>query len=406
MKQNRRNFLRNTVSVAAMATVVPAMAMGKESLLELGNPKKGHVFLTKPYLQNPKLDSMTIMWIVNLASYSYVEFGETKNLDQIGREVDSGLVVAYNRVNKITLNNLKPGTTYYYRVVSKEISKFDPYKLVYGETIFSDTYSFSTPSKNKDSVSMLIMNDVHDRPHSISQLMSLVDKKNVDSVFFNGDVFDHQEDEEQIINHMLTPCGDEFSPQTPFYFVRGNHETRGKFARNLQWYFSNPKEQQYYDFVCGSTHFTVLDTGEDKPDDEEVYANIVDFDSYREEQLAWFKEVAESPAYKTAIFRVVLMHIPVFYSGDWHGTSHLKKLFASVFNEKEIDMCISGHTHRYGIYKPSDEMNHKYPVIIGGGPREGTRTIMKLQADSKTLELSMLGDDGKEVGNYKLNSKR
>ena len=406
MKHNRRSFLKKTASVAAMTAVVPAMAIGKESLLELGDPKTGHVFLTKPYLQNPTLDSMSIMWIVNLASYSYVEFGETKNLDQIGREIDSGLVVAYNRVNKITIQNLKPGTTYYYRVVSKEISKFDPYKLVYGKTIVSDIYSFSTPLENKETVSMLILNDVHDRPHSIPQLMNLVDKKNVDCVFFNGDVFDHQEDEEQIINHMLTPCGGEFSTQIPFYFVRGNHETRGKFARNLQWYFSNPKEQQYYDFVIGSTHFTVLDTGEDKPDDEDVYANIVDFDSYREEQLAWFKNLVETTAYKAAKFRVVLMHIPIFYSGDWHGTTHLKKLFADVFNKEEIDMCISGHTHRHGVYKPSDETNHKYPVIIGGGPKEGSRTIIKLQANSKSLELSMLGDDGKEVGNYKLKTKR
>ena len=49
---------------------------------------------------------MTIMWIVNVASYSYLEFGETENFDQRARKTENEFVVAYNRVNKITLNNL------------------------------------------------------------------------------------------------------------------------------------------------------------------------------------------------------------------------------------------------------------------------------------------------------------
>jgi phosphodiesterase/alkaline phosphatase D-like protein len=121
---------------------------------------------------------MTIMWIVNVASYSYLEFGETENFDQRARKTENEFVVAYNRVNKITLNNLKSGTTYYYRAVSKEISKFDPYKLVYGDTIKSEIYSFTTPSKEQDSVSLLILNDIHDRTATISHLTKLATIKN------------------------------------------------------------------------------------------------------------------------------------------------------------------------------------------------------------------------------------
>jgi predicted phosphodiesterase len=400
MNQNRRHFFKKTASVITMASVVPMMPMGHEFLFDSSDPDSGHIFLTKPYLQNPTLDAVTIMWIVNLASYSYVEYGDSENLGQIARETNDGLVVAYNRMNKITLQNLKPETTYYYRVVSKEISKFDPYKLVYGETIYSEVYSFSTPSENKEKVSMLIMNDIHERPGSIPQLMRLANEKTTDFVFFNGDIFNYQKDEKQIIDHMLAPCCEEFASNIPFYFVRGNHETRGKFARNIHYYFSNPTGKQYYDFVYGSVHFTVLDTGEDKPDDTDVYADIVDFDSYRAEQLAWFKKVALSQEYKNAKFRVVLMHIPIYYSGDWHGTMHLRELFSSVFNQEEIDMCISGHTHKYGIHETTKE-EHNYPIIIGGGPKKGSRTIIDLKADTKVLNIYMLADDGKEVGSYR-----
>src|SRR5690606_4267071 len=114
---------------------------------------------------------------------------------------------------------------------------------------------------------------------------------------------------------------------------------------------------------------------EDKPDDHPVYAGIVDFDAYRQEQLHWLEREVQTHAFKKAPFRVVMMHIPVFYSGDWHGTMHCRQLFAPVFNRHGIDLCISGHTHRYGVHEPV-KGEHNYPVIIGGGPKEGQRTLM------------------------------
>lgn len=93
------------------------------------------------------------------------------------------MVVAYNRINALSIQSLAPGTTYYYCVVSIEIINFDPYDLVYGEKIVSDIYSFTTPALDKNHVSLLIMNDIHDRPESIPHLMNLVIKKDIDYVF-------------------------------------------------------------------------------------------------------------------------------------------------------------------------------------------------------------------------------
>ncbi len=407
MKHNRRNFIKNTAALTALTAISPVASFAKTDNSSFKS-KKGNVFLTKPYLQNPTETSITIMWIVNRPSYSYVEFGKSENLGLTANKIDSGLVVAYNRINSISLTDLQPGTTYFYRVVSKEISKFSPYNLEYGKTIKSTTYSFTTPDYNSEDVSMLIFNDVHDRPESIPHLLNLVDTSSTDLVFFNGDIFNHMIDEEQIINHFLDTCGEEFATETPFYFVRGNNETRGNFRAKLQQYFSNPEGKQYYDFKWGATHFTVIDTGEDKPDDHEVYGGIVAFDAYREEQLVWFKEVIKTNAYQEAKFRVVLMHIPMYYSDEWHGTTHVRKLFSSAFNEAEIDLCISGHTHKYEVEKPkkNNKVDHNYPIIIGGGPKNGNRTIISLKANAKELELKMVRDDGKEVGHIKLDSKR
>ncbi len=49
---------------------------------------------------------------------------------------------------------------------------------------------------------------------------------------------------------------------------------------------------------------------------------------------------------------------------------------------------------------------HSYPIIIGGGPKEGNRTLIKVKADKKTLQLRMIKDDGTEVGKYQITTKR
>ncbi len=68
-----------------------------------------------------------------------------------------------------------------------------------------------------------------------------LNKDPYDFVFFNGDMFDYQEDEQQIIDHLLIPPATQPShPRKPFIFTRGNHETRGKFRRELGNYFDGP----------------------------------------------------------------------------------------------------------------------------------------------------------------------
>jgi predicted phosphodiesterase len=399
---SRRHFLQSLTGLggATLAgSLLPAALHATSPVFTPADPAAGHVFTATPYLQYTSSNSMVVMFITNLLSYSWVEFGETGSLGQKAHSVTNGLVDAYNRVNRIRLNNLKPGTKYYYRVVSKEITGFEPYKLSYGNTLESGLYSFTTPAEHGKDMRCLIMNDIHDRPHSIPHLVQLNGAEPYDFVFFNGDVFDYQTNEQQIVDHMLQPCISSFASAKPFMYVRGNHETRGKYSRDLHHYFSNPQGNQYYTFTWGPVHFTVLDTGEDKTDDTPVYAGIVDFDAYRREQQQWLEEVMQSRAFKKATFKVVLMHIPPFYSGDWHGTMHCRELFNPVFNRHRIDMCISGHTHKYGVHPPVKEQ-HQYPIIIGGGPKEGQRTLIRLHADVRNLRLTMLDDSGKEVGNY------
>lgn len=405
---NRRNFLTTLSKAGMLPIIAPAVAFRKERSQPGRLNEDALAFLSPPYLQSPTSRSMTIMWLVNQPCFNWVEYGLTKeNLDKRAVSIDAGLVDAGNTVNKIPIGSLQPSTKYYYRVCSKKIVDFEPYSMTWGEEIKSDIFMFETWSLHAESVSWLVFNDIHDRPESFPLLYKQADQTGNDFVFLNGDMLNYDTDQQQIIDHLLTPLSALFASGSPFLYNRGNHETRGRFARHHSDYFDNPymNGKFYYSFRLGPVHFIILDTGEDKPDTDKAYNGLVAFDSYREAQASWLEKQMQAPEYKNAPFRVVMMHIPTYESGDWHGTMHCRKLFDPLFNKGEIDLLISGHTHKYGTYK-ADPKTHNYPIVIGGGPKDEKRTVIKVHATHHKLALSVVRDDGETVGEVNLRSKR
>ncbi|WP_409417077.1 metallophosphoesterase [Flavobacterium sp. PS2] len=403
-KNSRRSFLTKTIagiSGTVIATGLPLSALASNTNVEVLDSK--HDFLTKPYLQAPTNDGITIMWLTNQLCLNWVEYGETEKLGIKVQQCAHGMMNINSRINTVTLTNLKPDTTYYYKVFSKQILDFQPYKITFGDIINSETYHFKTLNPKAKEISWLVLNDIHDRPESFGELIQLNQNKPYDFVFLNGDMFDYQTDESQIINHLLNPCSI-FSTEKPFMLVRGNHETRGKYSRNLLDYYYNYDKKEYYTFKMGPVFTIVLDTGEDKKDSHPVYGGTVNYDSYREEQAVWLEKQMKSKAFKNAPFRVVIMHIPHYHSDEEHGTTECRRLFGPLFEKYKIDLFVAGHTHEYGMFEPNKD--HSYHFVIGGGPETGIRTLIRIEANPKVLNLQMLNDSGKEIGLFQLNSKR
>lgn len=403
---SRRKFLDSITKAAALSTV---SLTGLSSAALAADTRKDteadeHKFLCKPYLLSIEHTTMYVRFITNKNSYCWVEYNEAGKPSQKAHKLSDGLVDANDRIHEIKLTGLKPATTYQYKIIAKKIKDFQPYKLTYGETISSDIHSFTTFNPTAKETQWLVLNDIHDRPASFQQLLQLNGSDPYQYVFLNGDMFDYQTNEQQILDHLLTPCTDCFATQKPMLFVRGNHETRGKYARQLKDYFAAP-QGAYFTFQSGPVFTIALDTGEDKEDTHPVYAGIVDFDQFRIQQAAWLEQQLKSKAYKKAKYKVVMMHIPTFYSGDAHGTLHCRELFSSLFDKYKIDLLICGHTHKHGVHPPAAGM-HNYPIIIGGGPTAGKRTLIKVHANQQELNVRMLKDDGTEAGSYTIIPKR
>ena len=300
-----------------------------------------------PYLQNVTEEGATVIWGTSGDALSWVEVAPDGNDHFYAEERPQFFQTKLGRrtvgkLHTVRIRDLQPGTFYRYRVCSKEVLEMNPAKVVYGTTICTDVFRhlpfrFKTRSADQDSLALVIVNDIHENSEMLGNLLADVKKGGYDFVFFNGDMVNNMSSEQQLINGFLGKSTELFASEIPFYFARGNHETRGNFSDHYLDYFPTSTNEPYYAFRQGPVFFIVLDGGEDKPDSDIEYYGLADFDRYRADQVAWLKEVVATEAFRSAPFKVVITHVPPINT-TWHGPLEVKKHFLPVLNEAGVDL--------------------------------------------------------------------
>lgn len=354
--------------------------------------------LCAPVLTNPAPDGVTVMWATNAPSTGLVEYGETRELGQIAYGGDQGLRPFVPRHMKIRIEGLKPGTRYYYRVRS-DYTYYEWKKGVVRDSeppAISEIYSFTTPDPQAKEVRFTVWNDTHENARTLNALFEAHQKDPSDFLLFNGDVTNDFFAEEKMVDQMLSPAGLPFAAEVPYYFVRGNHDVRGPFARLIGQVTDVPEGKFYYSFRRGPLAAIVLDTGEDKPDANEHYYGLVDFAAFRSQQTEWLAKAIEDPQFRSAPFRVLFCHIPLCWKREQHtGTYCLdgQKKWHDLLVKGGIQLVMSGHTHEPWL-SPANE-GRPYAQLIGGGPRPEHATYMR----------GHVQEDRLNVTQYKLNGE-
>ena len=358
-----------------------------------------------PYLQNPGETSVSVMWITSASSTATVEYGIGDELDKKAVSTHDGQIDANTTIHRVDITGLTAGSKYNYRVVSTEILKYAPYKVTFGETINSETFSFTTLDSKKTACSFVVFNDIHSNVKNLGVRVELANKKPYEMIFLNGDILQDPGSEKLIIDTLLKPASDLFASRIPMLLARGNHETRGAYSRKLKNYVALPDNNYYYSFKHGPVYFIVLDVGEDKEDSNREYSGLNEFDSYRDEQTKWLKKEIKKREFKEAQFRVVLTHIPLFGGGKGHGTLDCRNKWAATLNKGKIDLHISGHTHRPAVVEAVKGV-HDYPVFIGGGPHDEKFTVIRVDVANEELSVSMINHSGEVIETYKAKQKK
>ena len=351
-----------------------------------------NVFRSKPFLQNPTDGGLTVSWFTNVPSHGWIEYGETPELGLRKELIVDGQVICNIRNHKIRLDNLKPGATYHYRVCSREISLYQAYRKEFGPTVRSETFSFKLPEANTRNFTAVIFNDLHRSKPVIDALAKVLEEKDCkpDFIVFNGDCIDDPADEDEAVDYLAYMSGKTNACYVPFIFLRGNHEIRNAYSIRLRDLIDYPGDRTYGAFSWGDTRFVTLDCGEDKPDTTWVYYGLNDFNAMRHDQARFLREELQTPAWRSATRRFLIHHIPVY---GLNGYNPCLEIWGPLLSSAPFDLSLSGHTHRHA-YHPKGSLNNNFPVIIGGGNRVETSTVMILRKQNSGFALTVLDAQG------------
>ena len=353
-----------------------------------------------PYLQAVGDHEVTIVWTTSNDAVSWVEIAPSGTDSFYGQEhpkyfeTRNGNRVV-GKLHRVTVKGLKAATEYRYRVFSKEVLNYEGHRVLYGNIASTNVYRqkplrFRTMERQSQEVSFTVINDIHSNVDTLRSLLKDVSFEKTGLVIFNGDMVSAMNDETQVLGGFMDAAVEMFAGEVPAFIVRGNHEARGPFSVKFPDYFPSLSGHPYYSFRSGPVFFIVLDCGEDKPDSDIEYSELAQFDAYRSEQAAWVEKLVQSEEYKSAPYRIVLLHIPPVGS-DWHGARDLRRKMVPVLNKAGITAMFSGHTHRYGFYAAGQEEN-AFPLIINAN-----NTSLDVTVDNNAMTVLHKNTKGGEL---------
>ncbi|MDF9830806.1 metallophosphoesterase family protein [Parabacteroides sp. PF5-6] len=354
-----------------------------------------------PYLQNMGENEVTVVWVTNQQALGWVELAPDDETHFYAEERPQFFQTENGRklvgtLHRVTIKGLKKGTRYRYRVYSREVLDNTGWDTSFGRIAATNPnrlFAFTTLDRSKEAFHFAVVNDIHARSEFLDSLISGIKLDQQDFIFFNGDMMSHLNSEELMFDGFLNKSTELFASNIPFFYARGNHETRGPFSTRFMDYFPTPTGKPYYTFRHGPALFIVLDGGEDKPDSDIEYGGLSAFDPYRKEQAEWLKTVVASEEFKNATVKIVVIHVPPFTS-TWHGTLQVGELFVPILNRAGVDLMLCGHTHRYSLQAKGKNGNN-FPILTNSN-----QEIVEVAVDGKNIEVTLKDKTGKQTRQF------
>ena len=400
MGMNRRQFIKGSALAVAVAGTGCAMTKEDSSAPSIA-PQA--LIASAPVLQNAAETSIGVSFAVSADASGWVEYSTSPDLKDATKVFsgEHGLMTVDDKVALIRITGLKPATKYYYRIGADRIEFKGGYAMKnLGPEVDPKIHSFTTLGAAATGA-FCVINDTHNQKEAIRLALGKLAAVKPSVVIWNGDASNTSEKIEQAMDIFIHTHTDfpEYAADMPYMFLNGNHDFRGRFNRKLgelmMFRELGERKAEYAElgrnFVqrLGDIALIGLDTGEDKLDTNPLFAGIFKMKPYREKQARWLAEVIETPAVKTAKFKVAFCHIPLFDSnpkanpGDvapadkapqythdfaiWQRTC--ANLWSPYFKKAGVQLVITAHQHQFRYDAPT--AGRPWAHIVGGGPELG-----------------------------------
>lgn len=402
---NRRTFFGSvaTAGLSGAALLAANSTVGAEEAPEQAQPEK--FMASYPLLQNVTETSASISWALNVPATGWVEWGATPSLGKFARNSEFGLNPYETEFLSARITGLAPNTRYYYRVVTSSFEYRNAYDKSASAPQYSDVYSFETIGPKGDTASFAVMNDTHNTIPTIQAHIKRFDELQPDFVFWNGDLCSDYMDASRAKQSIANPSNTPYAAERPLVFVPGNHDRRGKWARELKkclttWRQDDPNfyELGYnYAFRKGPLAAVVLDTGEDKPDWHPAWSEMANYEPYRELQAAWLVKALARPEIQSAPYLIAFCHIPLHDANPKANPGNIlerwatfhwpaRQMWGPIFDKFGVQLLVAAHQHRFSFAEP--DANRSWAQIVGGGPEMSNAYTIHGKADQEKLTLT------------------
>ena len=390
---DRRSFLSRLGTGVFAAAFGGASGFPKRVNAESpGTASPGRLLASAPVLQNAAETSIGVSFAVNALASGWVEISKSPDMSGAKRVYSGtgGLMDVNDRFALVRIRGLRPATRYWYRIGADrmEFKRYRPFNLA--SEADGKIHSFTTLGPGAGG-SFCVIADTHQREPALGMTLAKLQELKPSVVIWNGDAtgnFNTTLDDAMKTFIHVHPDYPEYAADTPWMFVNGNHDFRGLYNRHLQdlMMFRELDERagRYAslgrNFVqrLGDIALIGLDTGEDKPDAHPYFGGVVKFEPYRRLQTRWLADMIETPAVKTAKFKVAFCHIPLsdanpaHNAGDeidmeraaeWHRPC--AQMWGPLFEKAGVNLVVTGHTHRFRVDPPC--MGRTWTHMVSGG---------------------------------------
>ncbi len=411
MRVSRRVFLTGSAAVGAVmatdgnaADRQPMLREESEAWNEVQSAWSAGLIDVRPWAQPMGGGRLGVGWVTASPADGRVEYTQE---DAVGASTvwrtawyaEDGLRQAGGTLQRAVIEGYDPTKPIRLRAVSRPITAFQRNAVTFGPAAVSDVLRLSALEGSDGATSFAVFNDVHSRVQNYPLLLHRAGE-GVRFAVLNGDVIQNPQSGDDIAANALLPMAWFAGRGMPCFFGRGNHEMRGATARSLKRRLCLTEDRYYAAMTFGAARVVFLDSGECFPDGHADLNGLADCDAYIEEQRAWLEREIASAAFRSAAWRIVVMHI----APDWRkreaGEDRLISRFAPLFDTGGVTALICGHNHRAELlaFAPPGRAPAAWPVFIGGGPDLASATVIRVDADSRSLKIACIRSDGTAAG--------
>jgi predicted phosphodiesterase len=352
-------------------------------------PLTGPLLKTPAALMAPRPDGVGVVCAVERLCRGWVEWQAPDGTRGKAAADDFGLVPQGDRIIRVRVQGLNPGTEYQVRMVAESgdgqsVREEGPWR------------KFRTLAPADASTRFVVWNDTHQWNDTIRKLHEITPAA-ADFMIWNGDTCNDWHEEEWLTPTLLHPGGCDVTAGRAVFLVWGNHDVRGKWAFKVSERVATPGGRPFYAFRSGPVAAVCLHTGEDKPDNHPSFGGRVAFEELRREQASWLKEITARPEFRDAPYRVVFCHIPLRWTTEAPALSYEKGAYDAFSRASRgqwhealvkwgAQVVVSGHTHSPALIPANAEF--PYAQLVGGGPQPDRATLISGSADASGMNLT------------------